>query len=106
MTPEARKILEQYLAAWEKARLGQSSAPFPDSMEQERAVRHAFERGKVRLSGSSDPRAAISEPEPVEKCPSMRLVAVPCVEGTRFLRYEAVSGTSEMILVSVEVVKS
>lgn len=49
-------------------------------------------------------RSAQAEPE--QKCPSYRLVAEPCAQGTRLKRYEPVAGTAEMVLVSVEILRS
>lgn len=38
--------------------------------------------------------------------PRFRIVAEPCAQGIRFKRYEQVAGMAELVLVSVEIVKT
>ncbi len=43
---------------------------------------------------------------PPSSSPSYRIVAEPCPQGVRFKRYEQVAGMAELVLVSVEVVRT
>jgi hypothetical protein len=74
--------------------------------------REVFKAWLAGLNGLPVVDAASRAPAPPEKrdvsaaVPRSRLVAEPCAQGVRLKRYEQVAGTEEMVLVSIEVVRS
>lgn len=70
-----------------------------DSARNEEMYRRAF-GAPVSFRGDDAPL------EPEQKCPAYRMIAEPCGEGFRMKRYEQVAGTAELVLVSVEIVRT
>lgn len=91
-----RKMLEDYIA---KLR---DPARYAEDMRRSSRYEMAMYASAARVFGA-DP---VAPAEPEQKCPSYRLVAEPCAQGTRLKRYEPVAGTAEMVLVSVEILRS
>lgn len=76
-----------------------------NSARNEEMYRRAY--NAIGVSGAAQAaQMRSSQAEPEQKCPAYRMIAEPCGEGFRMKRYEQVAGTAELVLVSVEIVRT